>query len=131
MPVCLLLWKSTFNRFDGPTNLDSVGINGPASYSSVPANIHGEKVFLVKLQIGLSLDAMDVMIYDRQRSFGEVYFAKNEDAQLFADMKAEMRGPRGGFKGVKMYRYAKRVSDWKLNLCLDRATYRDQVVGAR
>ncbi|KAF9803883.1 hypothetical protein IEO21_09543 [Rhodonia placenta] len=120
MPVCLLLWTSTFNRFDGPTNLDSVGINGPASYSSVPANIHGEKVFLVKLQIGLSPDAMDVMIYDRQRSFGEVYFAKNEDAQLFADMKAEMRGPRGGYKGVKMYRYAKRVGDWKLNLCLDR-----------
>ena len=32
----------------------------------------------------------------------------------------EMAGPRGGYQGLKMYRWARRTSEWELNICLDR-----------
>ncbi|KAL6304711.1 hypothetical protein BKA93DRAFT_259447 [Sparassis latifolia] len=84
-----------------------------------PPNIHGTKIFLVKLQI--VIPARDFhMVYDRQRSFGEVYFLRTKSPEVFSEMISETEGPRGGFGGYKMYRLAKRVSDWELSICLDR-----------
>ena len=60
------------------------------------------------------------MLYDRQRSFQEVFFYR-EDAPVVYDLCiAEIRGPRGGYEGCKMYRWARRTGDHQLSLCLDR-----------
>lgn len=62
---------------------------------------------------------MHVMIYDRQCSF-KVFFGESENPSAYAEIQAEMRGPRGGYEGMKMYRWAKRTGDWELSVCLDR-----------
>ncbi|KAL6304709.1 hypothetical protein BKA93DRAFT_732547 [Sparassis latifolia] len=88
-----------------------------------PPNAHGAKAFLVKLQIGLAnRDAY--MIYDRQRTL-ESFFRQDRDLVLFAEIRREMDGPRGGHAGFKMYRWAKRVSDWELSICLDKEPQAD------
>ncbi|EMD36741.1 hypothetical protein CERSUDRAFT_50971 [Gelatoporia subvermispora B] len=88
--------------------------------STPPPNLHGEKVFLVKLQLGVGGPAgSNLMIYDRQRSC-EVYFMRETDPRLFLEFKAEVEGPRRKYGGIKMYRWAKRISDWELSVCLDR-----------
>ncbi|KAI0689810.1 hypothetical protein C8T65DRAFT_721316 [Cerioporus squamosus] len=57
-------------------------------------------------------------IYDRKRSFQG--FMLRKDNPAFDEFYMEMLGPRGGFEGMKMYRWAKRTGDWELTVCLDR-----------
>ncbi|OSD02564.1 hypothetical protein PYCCODRAFT_1389695 [Trametes coccinea BRFM310] len=84
-------------------------------------NVHGDKPFLIKMQVGLTGPARDTfMVYDRQRSFGTVFIARMDDPQMFAELLSEMMGSRGGYGGVKMYRWAKRMGDWELGVCIDR-----------
>ena len=60
------------------------------------------------------------MLYDRQWSFQEVLFYR-EDAPAVYDMCiAEIGSPRGGYEGLKMYRWARRTGDRQLSLCVDR-----------
>lgn len=88
--------------------------------NSAPPNVHGEKIFMLKLQIGMSSSEGNLLIYDRQRSM-QVYLIEESDRELFKKFKAEIEGPRGGYKGLKMYRWAKRTGDFELSICLDRA----------
>ncbi|KAH8798447.1 hypothetical protein DL96DRAFT_1699457 [Flagelloscypha sp. PMI_526] len=99
-----------------------------------PPNIHGEKPFIVKIQVSLaSIVATDLnkgkrnmMVYDRQRSF-QLYFddrsSKDEggagEVSVFDQVLSEMKR-NGVTGGLKMYRYAKRTGDWEITLCIDR-----------
>ncbi|TFY69765.1 hypothetical protein EVJ58_g251 [Rhodofomes roseus] len=95
------------NAMNTPRQLDS---------SVLQPNPHGSRLFLVKLQASLGGTPSSIMVYDRQRSI-DVYI---HDPEVFDDMLREMRGPRGGYGGVKMYRWAKRISDWELSICMDK-----------
>ncbi|CDO77860.1 hypothetical protein BN946_scf184668.g4 [Trametes cinnabarina] len=89
-------------------------------------NVHGDKVFLIKMQVGLTRPAHEtIMVYDRQRSFGNVFIARAQDPELFAELLTEMMSPRGGYGGVKMYRWARRVGDWEFSICIDRQPEED------
>ncbi|KAI0816920.1 hypothetical protein BC628DRAFT_1334034 [Trametes gibbosa] len=118
------MYAALINRFTGTSHIGDVPINmqPEVGVASVPhPNAHGDRPFIVKIQVGLTGPARDtMMIYDRQRSFSEVYVARADDPVTFRDLVAEMTGPRGGYGGVKMYRWAKRSGDWMLDICVDR-----------
>ncbi|KAI0354489.1 hypothetical protein OH77DRAFT_505313 [Trametes cingulata] len=87
-----------------------------------PPDVHGARPFLAKLQVGLAGPGRDTLVvYDRQRSFGHAYVARADAPAAFADLLAEMAGPRGGYGGVKMYRWVRRVGEWELAVCVDRS----------
>ncbi|GBE83314.1 hypothetical protein SCP_0503620 [Sparassis crispa] len=120
VPGCEGMYAYTFNRFnfrdDGKLgNVRKIDAETP------PPNIHDTKTFLVKLQVG---PQGHYMIYDRQRSF-EVYFINSSDPGTFSEFRNEMLGPRGTPRAVKMYRWAKRVSEWELSVCIDRLPQTD------
>ena len=98
----------------------------PASGNSAPPpNIHGEKVFMVKIQISINPFAMgSLLVYDRQRSF-TVWVMESADWELFDVVRQEIQDPRGRYSGMKMYRWAKRVGDFELSVCLDREPKED------
>ena len=87
-----------------------------------PPNAYEDRPFLVKLQIGLSGvgQGANMMLYDRKRT-AHAFVHQDDDATAFAELVKEMEGPRGGHGGLKMYRWARRVGDWELSVCLDRA----------
>lgn len=89
--------------------------------SSPPPNVHGDKVFMIKVQAGMDKTTTTILIYDRHRSFKEVYFVEADDPATHAAVLAEIKGPRGGYDELKMYRWAKRTGDNLLSVCLDRA----------
>lgn len=99
---------STRNPLGPTTQIDS---------SAPPPNIHGSRVFLIKLQYAPS----HLYIYDRKRSM-KCYFVKNnENRETFDEFIVEMQhSPRVTHGGLKMYRWAKRVGDWDLSVCLDK-----------
>ena len=103
------------NRFNSSRPEEQRTIND----ASVPTNIHGDKVFLIKIQIGMDGEG-NFLIYDRQRSM-QVYFIESMDPELFKKFRAEIEGPKGGYNGLKMYRWAKRTGDFQFDICLDRA----------
>jgi len=114
------LYVASVNRYTSPRKAGTVLSPEDRNDSSVPPNVHDSKVFLIKLQLALLPAVGHVMIYDRQRTFGQVFFIGATDPQLLQDLTSEMKGPRGGYGGIKMYRFAKRISDWELSLCLDK-----------
>ena len=92
-------------------------------------NIHGSRVFLIKMQFAEMRGTphhgrpvpKNMMIYDRKRSVDGYFVQDDDDVELFEEFEYEMKmTPRGTPRAVKMYRYAKRVSDWELSVCLDK-----------
>ncbi|KAL1661906.1 hypothetical protein GGF50DRAFT_104764 [Schizophyllum commune] len=84
-----------------------------------PANVHGDKLFLVKIQRPLVPDLTPqamMMVYDRNRTF-EGYIIRRDNTGVYEEALAQM--PYGTQK-LKIYRWAKRVGDWQLSVCLDR-----------
>ncbi|KAG7448862.1 uncharacterized protein BT62DRAFT_731197 [Guyanagaster necrorhizus] len=93
-----------------------------------PSNVHGDKPFLIKIQkpltrlpgLAISEDAIvppSLLIYDRQRSFrAHAIEVDNPQAYPMAIREVLM-----GQTKVKIYRWAKRVGDFELSVCLDRA----------
>ena len=59
-------------------------------------------------------------MYDRQHSFGEVFFAMEDSPEAYAAFVREVQGPRGGYQGGKMYRWARRTGEKELTVCLDK-----------
>ncbi len=115
------LYAVSFNRY-GTTGgrLKRPDASPQVFAKTAPPNVWGDKLFLVKIQSSLGEELpVHMMVYDMKRSF-QVFLAREDDPALFMDMHAEMVGPRGGYGGIKMYRWAKRVGDWQLNICLDR-----------
>ncbi len=115
------LYAVTFNRY-GTTGgrLKRPDASPQVFAMTAPPNICDDKLFLVKIQISLSEELLvHMMVYDMKRSF-QVFLARKDDTALFMNMHAEMVGPRGGYGGIKMYRWVKTAADWQLNICLDR-----------
>ncbi|KAK0449821.1 uncharacterized protein EV420DRAFT_766086 [Desarmillaria tabescens] len=112
--------------------VNNQGIMNPTTVNpdddAPPSNVHGDKPFLIKIQKpltripGLALsDDVNVppslLIYDRQRSFrAHAIEADNPQAYSMAIREVLM-----GKTKVKIYRWAKRVGDFELSICLDRA----------
>ncbi|KAL1948271.1 hypothetical protein VTO73DRAFT_12346 [Trametes versicolor] len=116
MPGMEHMFSANINRYTSTTRIADVPTMGPGDPSVPHADVHGHRPFLIKLQLGHN----NMAVYDRQRSFSQVYIVRQDDPAAFADLAAEMAGPRGGFGGLKMYRWAKRTGDWELNICVDR-----------
>ena len=114
------------NRFSGPalvTNPERLHFT--PDRSTPPPNVWGDKVFLVKIQVGLGdTPPSNMMLYDRKRSF-QVFMRPDDDSERFSAFYREMTGPRGGHGGLKMYRWARRTGDWELSICLDREPLMD------
>ncbi|KAI0752552.1 hypothetical protein C8Q80DRAFT_460968 [Daedaleopsis nitida] len=108
-----------FNRFGGDpvTTL----FHDPRYLAETPPpDVWGDKVFLVKMQVPLVAGPPgNMLLYDIKRSF-HVYIIRADNPAVFAELYAEMTGPRGGHRGLKMYRWAKRTGDWQLEICVDR-----------
>ncbi|RDX40254.1 hypothetical protein OH76DRAFT_1413095 [Lentinus brumalis] len=112
------IYMTTVNRFHN--DFDAASRARKIDPNVVPPNVWGDRVFIVKLQVGVVPGQYPyMMIYDRKRSF-EVFLRSEEDVELFATFVGEMRGERGGHGGIKMYRWARRTGDWELSVCLDR-----------
>ncbi|KAF5343158.1 hypothetical protein D9757_014203 [Collybiopsis confluens] len=82
----------------------------------LPSNIRGNNLFLIKMQKGNS-----IMIYDRTRSI-QVYLCRDIDPKGYDETMVQMHT---GFKGLKVYRWAKRVGEEQLSVCLDRPLLKD------
>jgi hypothetical protein len=123
------MYQLIMNRFDSPQHLDvKSGIGGPDD-TDPPPNIHGDKVFMVKMQAALDAAGNNsvnmpqhIFIYDRQKSF-QVYMMPVDDELAFAEAAIAIR--MTGWKGLKMYRWAKRTGDFELTVCFDRAPEND------
>lgn len=115
---------SGINRHNGRFASPVGGGGGPGK--PAPPNTAGERLFLVKFQVGMGGGAEpgQMMLYDRKRTF-QFFFHRQDDRALFGEFYKEMCGPRGGHGGLKMYRWAKRTGDWELSVCLDRAPTTD------
>ncbi|KAI0032959.1 hypothetical protein K488DRAFT_48696 [Vararia minispora EC-137] len=110
--------------FDGQRMYSSIISNTSSKLNSVgkkheegkaPANVHGDRAFLVKLQRPLGPIGMGILVYDRTRSFsGHINRAKDPGAY---DQAMQYMPPGGA---LKIYRWAKRIGDWDLSICLDR-----------
>lgn len=90
---------------------------GETAKGDAPANVHEDKAFLVKLQRPLSDQQkfrFPIMVYDRNRSF-QGHIAPEDNVSTWDAIVAQMPPSK-----LKIYRWAKRVSDWQLSLCLDR-----------
>ncbi|KAI0704233.1 hypothetical protein C8T65DRAFT_830856 [Cerioporus squamosus] len=110
-------YMSNMNKFSSVRSHDPT--RKITDSESAPPNVWGDRVFMIKLQVGLGSETPGhMMIYDRKRSFQG--FMLREDNPAFDEFYMEMLGPRGGFQGMKMYRWAKRTGDWELTVCLDR-----------
>ncbi|KAF8900790.1 hypothetical protein CPB85DRAFT_1458117 [Mucidula mucida] len=115
--------------------------HGPVKYTieaksdeiEIPVNVHGDQAFLIKLQRRLSEQEMtmpfispkssksdgyqSILVYDRQRSFrAHVWNFTNVGVyeQVLGHIWAEENQK-------KMYRWARRVGDHELSVCLDRS----------
>ncbi|KAI0704230.1 hypothetical protein C8T65DRAFT_654302 [Cerioporus squamosus] len=112
------MYVATLNRFN--SDFDAASLARKVDPNAVPPNVWGDRVFVVKLQVGSTPGRYPyMMVYDRKRSF-EVFVRSEEDVPLFTAFVEEMRGERGGHGGIKMYRWARRTGDWELSVCLDR-----------
>lgn len=86
-------------------------------------NIHGDKPFLVKIQVpsgSLSNDRRStgsIRIYDRRMSL-DVHFLQRSDPQKFYFL--EIVTGNMDKAGFELYRWAKRIDDWQLRICIDR-----------
>jgi hypothetical protein len=112
------LYRTVINKFDAVQDMPTEELDPNAS----PPNVHGEKTFLVKCQISLHQygDDSSMLIYDRQKSF-QAYWFKREDREVFN------QGQKAMGSGLKIYRWARRVGDFQLSVCFDRAPEKDPV----
>ncbi|OCB86968.1 hypothetical protein A7U60_g5940 [Sanghuangporus baumii] len=81
-----------------------------------PENVHGSTPFIVKIQVPVLGDINGMMVYDRRRSFvGYIYPEVDPSAYARVDNLVRTKG----IMGLKIYRWAKMVGDWTLDICLD------------
>ncbi|KDR80994.1 hypothetical protein GALMADRAFT_61129 [Galerina marginata CBS 339.88] len=103
------------NRLDTIDEVKAKGQIAPTK-KGVPPDVHEGKIFLVKFQISLFQfkDEANFLLYDRQRSF-QVMWWRKDDRDLFDEAEEALADE------LKMYRWARRVGDYQLSVCLDRA----------
>jgi hypothetical protein len=119
------MYQFVMNRFDSPQRMDVQNGTGNPNNTDPPPNIHGDKVFMIKLQTPANTGGnvpKNIFIYDRQKSF-QVYMKAEDDPDAFREVALAIRTT--GWKGLKMYRWAKRTGDFELTVCFDRAPEKD------
>ncbi|PPQ94681.1 hypothetical protein CVT25_009536 [Psilocybe cyanescens] len=112
-------YMSLLNRLDSmhkhpPTEVGS-------AITKAPPDVHDGKIFLAKFQISLGNpigQATNMLVYDRTQRF-KVFWTRNSDPNLFDEAQRIIGGK------MKFYRWMKRISDYKYELCLDRAPEQD------
>ena len=112
-----------YNKYDSPSTMFRRKL--PSAEEGPPPNVHGSSPFLVKIQIPLVTIEKGTMkadigggivLYDRRRSFiGYMY--PDTDPAAYACFTALVNAR--GIMGYKVYRWAKMVADWTLNVCVD------------
>lgn len=117
------MYQVNFNRYDNLADKAAANkrMTEPTAKPNPPTDIHGSKIFLVKIQTMLNKQPgmpEGIYIYDKQKSF-EGYLLKEDDGEGYAQAEEETK--RTGWRGIKMYRWARRVGDWELSICLDKA----------
>ncbi|KAJ3904158.1 hypothetical protein F5879DRAFT_881122 [Lentinula edodes] len=106
------LYFTLFNKSSGLSADANRKVYDTDNPPPIPSNIHGDNSFLVKLQKGMS-----VIIYDRTRSL-QAYLCSDVDPKGYEKAMAQMNtGPRG----IKVYRWAKRIGDSQLSVCINKA----------
>lgn len=124
-------FSTIMNRYDSPRE-QSLRTTVQSDADGPPPNIHSNKIFLVKMQSSLTLTSdadAQMLIYDRQRSF-QAYWKKYGGSSGHDDFEVYRKAEReiaGGWQGIKMYRWARRVGDYELSVCFDRAPGTDPV----
>ncbi|TDL26562.1 hypothetical protein BD410DRAFT_763795 [Rickenella mellea] len=103
----------TVNRYDTLHSLKDKN-NIKEGTLEPPPNLRGENVFLVKIQI----NGFDLLIYDRKKKL-EVHVLRSGDPKGYAAVEKACSGK------PKIYRWAKRVGDHQLSVCLDIAPQED------
>ncbi|KAH0583200.1 hypothetical protein H2248_011083 [Termitomyces sp. 'cryptogamus'] len=116
------MYRALINRFDSVHDIRGQMIKSPEDANAPPPNIHDDKAFLVKFQMSLSQYGMDssMLLYDRQKSF-QVNWLKSHDTDVFKEGEKAM-GDR-----LKIYRWVRRVGDYQLAVCFDKAPETDPV----
>ena len=79
-------------------------------------NVHGTTPFIVKLQHPPG-SSMPIMCYDRMRSFTNM-ISRESNPAAFDMVVGEIHGC-SAFGGQKTYRWAKRLDEWHLSICVD------------
>ncbi|KAL1741790.1 hypothetical protein HDZ31DRAFT_44689 [Schizophyllum fasciatum] len=107
-----------FGSIMNMSSLHSMDLARPDEPEKAPANAHGDNAFLVKIQRPASFTRTDdlggMLVYDRGRTF-QGYITVRENPEGYRQVMTQMADGR-----PKVYRWAKRVGDFELNLCLDR-----------
>lgn len=90
----------------------------PYNLSKEPLpNIHSHKLFLITLRPGTAATGQDVIIaFDRHYSL-IAHIAPEGQAEAYKDIAREVYSRRND---VYMCRWAKRVGEWELSICIDR-----------
>ncbi|KAJ4471599.1 hypothetical protein J3R30DRAFT_3527059 [Lentinula aciculospora] len=114
------LFMATWNNMARPT-MDNTNIKSYEDENPLPPNIHSLNPFLIKMQRGLTSAMPPIMIYDRTRSI-EAYLCRDIDLEGYDKTMAQMHT---GQRGLKIYRWVKRIGDDKLSVCLNRAPPKD------
>ena len=100
------------------SSLRATSFQQPDEPTPASGNQHNEHAFLVKIQRPASLtrndDLSGLLVYDRGRTF-QGYITVRENPEGYREVMNEMADGR-----LKVYRWAKRVGDSELNLCLNR-----------
>ncbi|KAK7438900.1 hypothetical protein VKT23_017827 [Stygiomarasmius scandens] len=82
-----------------------------------PPNLYGDKPFLIKVQRPVINNGSAMMIYDQKRS-AQFWLVRGDDPVAYDTALEEIKsGPRG----LKIYRWAKRIGDLELSVCIDKA----------
>jgi hypothetical protein len=110
---------------------DSLG-QPPAYNNDPPPNAYGSRPFIVKIQRPLPTDpALDMvaaaagvpqdlmLMYDQQRTF-TVCFDRNAAPEVYDKVLDTIVNDRV-CGGMKTFRWAKRIGDWQLSICLSKA----------
>ncbi|KAI0704243.1 hypothetical protein C8T65DRAFT_728205 [Cerioporus squamosus] len=105
-------YMSNMNKFSSFSSHDPT--RKVSDSDAAPPNVWGDRVFMIKLQVGLG-------IYDDLRPEALLPRLHAEEGQ--PRVRRVLHGDAGsarGLQGMKMYRWAKRTGDWELTVCLDR-----------
>ncbi|KZS94842.1 hypothetical protein SISNIDRAFT_33345 [Sistotremastrum niveocremeum HHB9708] len=111
MPFMAGMHSVNLNRYTRTDEVKSGSGGRTKETRNPPPNDHGTKPFIIKIQTTQA----SIRVYDRRRTL-DLYLMSKNDPVNFRRLH-EAAGT--GFKGMKCYRWAKRVSDWELSICLD------------
>ncbi|KAK7052837.1 hypothetical protein VNI00_004156 [Paramarasmius palmivorus] len=115
--------KGITSYYNMQTPIDALGnpTTQVISSGNPPPNAHGDSPFLIKIQRAMTDRPNPMLIYDRQRSL-DVVLDHSVDPGSY---EAALKQMPTGYRGLKIYRWAKRTGDWELTICFDKIPVKD------